>query len=199
MTAIQIEPLLPEKHLEAAQVLARAFMTNPLHVAAFGASPLAKNEAFFRIGLSVMRGSKFAAVSDGRIVGIVHWVDSPACQFTGIEKLRMTPAMIFGFGLLSALSVGSWLSAWSKHDPAEPHSHFGPIGVDPKSQGQHIGHQLMQRYCEHLDQTRKPGYLETDHPENVAFYQRYGFETIREAPVLAVPNYFMRRKHKTSA
>jgi hypothetical protein len=59
--------------LEAAQVLAHAFVTNPLHVAAFGAGALTRNEAFFRIGLSVMRGGKFVAVSNARILGVPNF------------------------------------------------------------------------------------------------------------------------------
>jgi predicted N-acetyltransferase YhbS len=199
MDDVQIEPLRPEKHSEAVDVLSRAFATNPINMAAFGAEVSVKNAAFFRIGLSVMRGQKFVATGNGRILGLIHWVDSPACQFSGMEKLRMTPAMISKFGLRSALRVGSWLSAWEQRDPAEPHSHLGPIGVDPEAQGRGIGRRLMEHYCEHLDQTHKLGYLETDRLGNVAFYRRFGFETVQEAPVLGVPNYFMRRPVKKSA
>jgi predicted N-acetyltransferase YhbS len=193
MANIQIEPLRPEMLSEAANVLASAFVTNPLHVAAFGAGALAKSEAFFRTGLTVMKGVKLVAVSNSRILGVIHWVESPACQISGVEKLRMTPAMIAGFGLPAALRVGSWLSIWSRHDLAEPHSHLGPIGVAPEAQGRRIGYQLMERYCHQLDGTRRPGYLETDRPENVAFYRRCGFETTQQVSVLGVPNYFMYR------
>ncbi len=92
---------------------------------------LSRNEAFFRTGLAAMKGPKVVALEGSRIVGLLHSVDSPDCQFSGPEKLRMTPAMIGGFGLRSALRVSSWLSAWSKHDPSGPHSHLGPIGVEP--------------------------------------------------------------------
>jgi ribosomal protein S18 acetylase RimI-like enzyme len=197
MSDIQIVSLQAEMVSAAALMLADAFVTNPLHVAAFGAGALAKNQAFFRIGLSVMKGPKLVAISDSRIAGAIHWVDSPACQFSGFEKLRMTPAMIRWFGLHSAMRVGSWLSGWSKHDLPEPHSHLGPIGVAPEEQGRRIGHQLMERYCEQLDSSGRPGYLETDRPENVAFYQRFGFNTIEQFAVLGVQNYFMTRPVKS--
>ena len=79
----------------------------------------------------------------------------------------MTPAMMAGFGLRSSLRVGSWLSAWSKHDPSEPHAHLGPIGVDPDALGRHIGRHLMEQYCAELDRIGEAGYLETDRSENV--------------------------------
>ena len=57
----------------------------------------------------------------------------------------------------------------------------------------------MQRYCETLERTGACGYLETDRPENVSFYRRFGFEIIEEVPVLGVLNYFMWRKRKLTA
>ena len=199
MQAIRIEPFRPEMTAEASQVLARAYMTNPLHVAAFGPARLAKNEAFFRKGLAVMKGPKLVALQGPRILGLIHWVHSPDCQFSGLEKLRLTPAMISGFGLRSALRVGTWLSAWSKHDPRESHSHLGPICVDPTAQGRRIGQHLMKLYCEELDRTRHAGYLETDRSENVSFYGRFGFETIGEVSVLGVRNYLMWREKRAAA
>jgi hypothetical protein len=70
-----------------ARVLARAFVGNPLNIAAFGQSALDANEAFFRSGLEVMKGTKLVAVEQTRIVGVVHWADSPGCRFSGVEKL----------------------------------------------------------------------------------------------------------------
>jgi len=55
----------------------------------------------------------------------------------------------------------------------------------------------MERYCEEVDRTGEGGYLETDRPENVNFYRRFGFETLEEALVLGVRNYFMWRKARS--
>jgi ribosomal protein S18 acetylase RimI-like enzyme len=194
MSETRIEPLTAAQREAAASMLARAFVTNPLHVAAFGPDRLAANEAFFRTGLAKMKGSKLVATDGTRILGVIHWVSSPDCQFSPVEKLATMPAMIGGLGLRAALRLTSWLSAWARHDPAEPHAHLGPIGVDPHAQGRHIGHQLMQRYCDEIDGAGQLGFLETDRPENVQFYQRFGFELVATAPVLGTPNYFMSRK-----
>ena len=56
----------------------------------------------------------------------------------------------------------------------------------------------MDRNCQQLDQTGRPGYLETDRPENVAFYRRFGFETTQQTSILGVPNFFMRRPTKVT-
>ena len=197
MPDIRIEPLSPKQVAEASRVLARAFVTNPLHVAAFGAGALARNEAFFLNGLAVMKGPKLVALEGSRVLGVLHWVHSPECQIAGLEKIRLVPAMLRSFGVRGATRVGSWLSAWAKHDPKEPHSHLGPIGVEPAAQGRHIGQRLMERYCEDADRIGAMGYLETDRPENVEFYRRFGFGVTDEAPVLGVPNFFMQRAAST--
>jgi ribosomal protein S18 acetylase RimI-like enzyme len=194
MSQITIEVLMPDRESEAAHVLARAFVTNPLHISVFGPHNLASNEVFFKVGLRAMKGPKFAALDGRRIVGVVHWVHSPKCQFASSEKVKTLPTMVKGFGLRSTLKVVRWLSAWSKHDPAERHCHLGPIGVLPEAQGRGIGRQLMEQYCTEVDRTGDVGYLETDRPENVAFYGKSGFEISRTASIEGVLNYFMRRE-----
>jgi GNAT superfamily N-acetyltransferase len=87
-----------------------------------------------------------------------------------------------------------WVAAWSMRDPSEPHVHLGPIGVQPALQGHGIGSQMLAVYCEQLDLDGDAGYLETDKPENVRLYERFGFEVRCEAYVLGVPNWFMWRK-----
>lgn len=190
---IAFVPFRNEMLADVSAMLARAFLTNPLHVAAFGRDQRSKNEAFFRIGLTVMKGAKHVAVDGGRVVGFIHWVQAPECQFSPAEKAGMLPAMLRGLGLRSSWRASRWLTAWSTHDPGEQHQHLGPIGVDPDAQGRRVGRVLMERYCRDLDTRARTGYLETDRPENVAFYRRFGFEIVAEAPVLGVPNFFMRR------
>ena len=75
----------------------------------------------------------------------------------------------------------------------DDHVHLGPVAVDSHLQGQGIGSQMMREHCRRLDALRELGYLETDKPENVRFYERFGFEVIEEAPVIGVSNWFMRR------
>ena len=66
MSEVRIEYLNRDMTAEAARMLARAFVTNPLHIAAFGANELARNEAFFRAGLTAMKGPKRVAVDGSR-------------------------------------------------------------------------------------------------------------------------------------
>ena len=193
MAEIRIEPLRPDQVADTSRMLARAFATNPLHAAAFGPAAVTKNEAFFKGALATFKGTKLVARDWVQIAGFIHWVRAPACQLSEFEKITIMPTLVSGVGLGSAIKLGGWLSAWSKHDPAGAHVHLGPIGVSPDAQGTGVGRRLMEQYCAELDRTGEAGYLETDRPENVGFYRRFGFDTIEEVPVLGVPNYFMRR------
>jgi len=52
----------------------------------------------------------------------------------------------------------------------------------------------MAAFCARMDQVHSVSYLETDKPENVGFYQKFGFRVIGDGNVLGVPNWFMSRR-----
>ena len=109
-----------------------------------------------------------------------------------VAQLRMLPA-IAGLGPRTAARMAAWLRVWSARDLKEPHAHLGPLAVDRHLQGQGIGSVLLAEHCRQLDQRGEVGYLETDKPENVRFYEKQGYRVIGEAPALGVPSWFMRR------
>jgi ribosomal protein S18 acetylase RimI-like enzyme len=191
--ASTIRPLERDQNDEAIRMLARAFVTSPLHVATFGPGEVDRNATFFRIVLRLMKGPKLVAVEGAQIIGLIHWADLPDCRVSGPEKLRILPEILFRFGFGTTGKLLSWLSTWGAHDPGEPHCHLGPIAVMPELQGHGIGRQLMEQYCEKIDRSRTVGYLETDKTANVRFYERFGFETVTTANIHGVTNHFMRR------
>jgi len=175
-------------------VLARTFSKNPLHVAAFGTDAVVKrNRVFFHVGLSLFCGRRLVVIGGSKILGFMHWVDSPGCNFSVGQRLSLVPAMLRGFGIKSSLRVGSWLSTWAKNDHTCLHWHFGPIGVDRENQGKGVGRLLMEIFCSALDENAALGFLETDKQENVGFYKRFGFEVVKEVQVIGTTTYFMAR------
>jgi ribosomal protein S18 acetylase RimI-like enzyme len=52
----------------------------------------------------------------------------------------------------------------------------------------------MQRYIEHLDREGAAGYLETDRPNNVKFYKKFGFRVEREENIIGAPTWSMWRR-----
>ena len=191
---VAITRLSARRTQEAGRVLGAAFASSPLERAVRGTMDERQRRGLVVAYTATCRlpGQVRIALSEQRLVGVIRWAESPRCQLRLREKLAMAPTAISAFGrnLPKALS---WVAAWSKRDPAEPHVHLGPIGVTPELQGLGIGSQMLSVYCEELDLAGSPGYLETDKPENVRLYERFGFEVRDVAELFGVPNWFMWR------
>lgn len=98
-----------------------------------------------------------------------------------------------------AMKVSRWLATWGERDPAAPHSHLGPVAVEPPLRGHGVGSQLMGEYCRRLDSAGEASYLETDKRANVPFYERHGYVLVGEGEVIGVPNWFMSRHPRHAA
>ncbi len=63
-----------------------------------------------------------------------------------------------------------------KKHPSEPHMYLALLGVDPSAQGNGIGRLLLQPRLDYCDENGLPVYLETQKPDNLPFYERFGFK-----------------------
>jgi ribosomal protein S18 acetylase RimI-like enzyme len=190
---------LTERDLPAAVgVVARGMRDNPLHVAALGTDPVLRGQRLtrlFTVALPMIfsKGVVLGAFDDDALAGVAGMIAPGHCQPSVTEKLAVMPRLMPAVGGGVLARVARWMNAWTEHDLPEPHWHLGPVAVDAHLQGNGIGTLLMTEYCARLDRVHATGYLETDKPSNVAFYERFGFETIGSAPVLETANWFMRR------
>ena len=132
------------------------------------------------------------------LVGLTGIAPAGTCQPTVSQRLRFVPGIV-RLGPRAATRLAAWLKTWAMHDPDEPHSHLGPLAVNAHLQGRGIGTRILGEYCRRLDANREVSYLETDKPENVRLYERHGFVVTGEAPVIGVPNWFMRRGNAGAA
>jgi len=197
-----VRELRPEDLVEAIAIIARGMRDNPLHVSALGYDTRTRAhrlERMFALALPMIfkKGVLLGAFDGARMVGVAGMVPPGRCQPTFIENLTLLPRMIPAIGFSASTRAGRWLTTWGKHDLAEPHWHLGPVAVDAPLQGRGIGTALMEEYCARLDHLGAVGYLETDKAKNVTFYEKFGFQTVAEAPVLETPNWFMRRARRT--
>jgi GNAT superfamily N-acetyltransferase len=194
--SIEVRDLRVDEVGAAVGVLARGMRDNPLHVAAYGEDPERRLRCHARLMAGLFRHfhaqQPIAVLEDGALLGVTGVAPPGTCQPTARQRLRLLPTML-ALGPRTAARVGSWTSAWAAHDPDEPHVHLGPLAVDAHLQGRGIGSLIMEEHCRRLDAAGDLGYLETDKPENVPFYDRFGFEVISEDDVIGVRNWFMRR------
>lgn len=183
-------------HRTAVGVLARGMRDNPLHFAAFGDDPERRRRSLERMFTTLLRVSSaqtpIGAYDGDVLVGLTGIAPAGTCQPTLLQRLRFAPGMV-RLGPRAATRLAVWLKTWAMHDPDEPHSHLGPLAVDAHLQGRGVGTRILGEYCRRLDADHEVGYLETDKPENVRLYERHGFVVTDEAPVIGVPNWFLRR------
>jgi predicted N-acetyltransferase YhbS len=191
-----VERLQPGDLSETTTVLSHAFLTQPNIIAIWqkqDESTRRDIETVFRIAkLDRPFATALVAKQNGRIVGALNMTEWPHCHLSFRDNLRLTPLMIRRpVGLV--LRSMQLQSAFGKHDPQKQHWHLGPVGVLPQLQGQAIGSRMLEKCCGILDGKKDAAYLETDRPQNVPFYERFGFAVVGEEEILGVLNWFMWR------
>lgn len=198
--ATEIRTIVLSETPLAAEALGRGMRDNPLHEAAFGADPDRRVQgltgvfrAFLRMEVS-KKGLVLGAFREGTLVGVCGMIKPGSCQLSVPEKLALLPRLLWICGSGGTGKLLAQFGNWSKHDPATPHWHLGPVGVVPELQGKGIGSLLLGEFCRMVDEERSAAWLETDKEINVSFYRKHGFEVMSEDRVNGVPNWFMERK-----
>jgi ribosomal protein S18 acetylase RimI-like enzyme len=187
-------PLPEGARAEAAILLARAFHTDPFFIHLFPNESLrpamlrAVMQAFLRV-LS-LRGSTYC-VSGAGLQGVIG-IQRPG-EHAGIVQMaqayapalariaRLIPAVQEPLDQLRRIAKGlSVLGEMEKHHPREPHFYVLVLGVDPPAQRGGIGRRLLGEVLAEADSERRIAHLETSRPENIGYYQKFGFDVVAE-------------------
>jgi ribosomal protein S18 acetylase RimI-like enzyme len=196
--ALEIGALGPADAGAALDLLSRGMRDNPLHVAVFGEEVELRRRRIRRVfagafdAMGWQANMLAARDAEGTIVGLCGALPPGRCQMDLGQQLRVMPRMFANGPRVTARAV-RWLGIWGKRDPEERHWHLGPVAVDAHLHGRGVGSKLMEVFRAQMDAVGEAAYLETDKPENVRFYERFGFEVVGEEEVLGVPNWFMIR------
>jgi ribosomal protein S18 acetylase RimI-like enzyme len=121
---------------------------------------------------------------EGRAVAV--WLPSsePTAASSLWQQVAQLPRLFSICGLsrvTRALRAAEALDV--NHPKVPPHHYLALLGCHPSVQGQGLASSLMRERLKGLDATGTPAYLETANPANIALYQRYGFEVLRETEV----------------
>ena len=174
---------------EAARVLGEAMLKVPLHIAVFqghGEKEREVIEEMFYELLSDLPGITFLAQINRQIVGVMRM---NTCNGSQVNNEHAKTGDINDLDWRKSY----WQNEWARHDPTDQHWHLGPVGVLPSYQGKGIGTKLLSRFCQEVDACLSPAYLETDSDKNVRFYERFGFEVVKETEIFDVKNRYMWR------
>ncbi|WP_309102796.1 GNAT family N-acetyltransferase [Microbacterium sp.] len=180
---------------ETAALLGSGMADNPVHVGVYGGDDEHRERCHARMTRTLLTVKPLTIEGvrqGGSLVGVAAVASPGACQPSPPARMRLMAAAA-SLGPRAALRLRAWERAWGRNDPAEPHFHLGPVAVERRLRARGIGTLLLARHASRLDAVGAVGYLETDRPEAIGFYQRFGYAVVGEADVLGVPTWFMRR------
>jgi len=196
--------LLAAEREPAVQLLARAFRDNPLNLAVIGSDDPARR---LRVNAHGLRSLLPTAHAHGRVRALrvggelaAVLIAAPPDAFplpapSLVRRLRTS----FGQGLHVARRWAAVFEALAPLHPPEPHWYLSTLGVDPGQQRRGLGRALLAAWLAEVDRDATCAYLETDRPENVAFYEHAGFATLGETRIFSVPVWRMRRPAPSGA
>jgi len=119
------------------------------------------------------------AVSETGVGAAALWDPPGRWQQSAREQLAMLPAVLRAFrGRLAAGRVVTDLM--KENHPEEPHWYLAVLGSDPSVRGGGFGYALMRSRLQRCDADCAPAYLESSNPDNIGFYERFGFRVTGE-------------------
>ncbi|WP_293310894.1 GNAT family N-acetyltransferase [Mycolicibacterium sp.] len=124
-------------------------------------------------------GGVEVAESESGVGAAALWDPPGRWAVSSREQLAMLPAVIRAFR--GRLGEGRALTEQMKAvHPEEPHWYLGIIGSDPEARGGGFGHALMRSRLDRCDAEGAPAYLESSNRDNIAYYNRFGFDVTGE-------------------
>ncbi|GLZ45934.1 GCN5-like N-acetyltransferase [Actinomycetospora sp. NBRC 106375] len=171
-------------------VLARAFQDDPVYRFAIP-DPRRRAQVLpglMRTMVTVMHagmGPTEVVDVDGHVVGAAAWDDPGAVEPGPWRSARALPGLVRAVG--SRLTAFGELGAALEHArPTTPHRYLFHLGTDPGWWGHGVGTALLRPALAGADARGETVYLET-RPENVGYYERFGFAVAGEIPSSPVP------------
>jgi GNAT superfamily N-acetyltransferase len=137
-------------------------------------------ELYRRAWKATWESHRGEVLTTDRGTGVAVWHAPGAWKTPARDGLRVLWASLVTFGPRSTARIAKILGALEKHHPSEEHWYLDLLATDPAHQRRGIGAALLGPTLEQCDRDGLPAYLETQKPENVAFYRRHGFEVRQE-------------------
>jgi GNAT superfamily N-acetyltransferase len=171
-----VRAVTPADVAVVSHVLARAFRDDPTHRWFF---PSERTWRLFshRSFAALMRQNLehgTVLTTRGREGGAI-WAAPDAPEPGAVRQLLFALRFLPLFGRRIPLVVRG-LRAIESAQPREPHWYLGVLGSDPPHQGKGVGNALIEPVLRRVDADRTAAWLEASRPENVPYYQRFGFD-----------------------
>ncbi len=167
----------PDDVAPMAGALARAFHDDPVMTWLLGERDDARLRRLRRFMRSESRRHRrhggTVLTADGHPGGAL-WDPPGQWRMSWVDIVRAAPVMISGVGPRIPRALGG-LSQMEKAHPREPHWYLAILGTDPPHQGKGVGAALLAPVLTRCDAEGTGAYLESSKPDNVPYYERFGF------------------------
>jgi GNAT superfamily N-acetyltransferase len=200
---MKILSITQQDYHQAAQLLSRAFVDDPVSVAIYRNFPATKRihalEVDFsaELRLCLRRGYPIQANENGRMVAVAV-IYPPGCYpFPLLDQWMLLVKSILGNGWYDVRAWMKWLDEVDRQHPKITHYYLEYIGVTPQDQGKGYGTGILKYLSTQADARRMGCYLENANPRNLPFYQQAGFQVIAERQIIGLPTWFMWRPSNT--
>src|SRR5687768_1359258 len=174
---------------EAAQVLAQAFVDDPLvsfmlPVKATRVKTLVK---FFHVyGEIIIKNKRGYGVGEP-LQGVAYWKfpeqDSLSISVKSLGKFLPLLFTMYPIGYFRARAVLNQLDAMHGKYANEPHFYLDNLGVLPSARGKGLSSKLIRPFLEMADSQKVIAYTDTVTPANVPLYEHFGFECVQESHI----------------
>jgi len=131
---------------------------------------------------------------DSVIRGAALWAPPESNPEGRLVSLRNWPhwGLLLGRGRVAAfLRI---FAEWKLAAPQEPHLYLAALGVDPAFAGYGVASTLLTDGLDRADAQGLPVFTQTLDAESIGFYERFGFQVLREVEHLeGITSYFLLR------
>jgi ribosomal protein S18 acetylase RimI-like enzyme len=195
----EIHPITRQSLHQAAQLLARAFVDDPVTLAVynnFSAERLTKAlEVDFSGDLveCVRRGCPVQVNDGSNILGAAVVYPPGSYPLPVWSQWILLLKSVWGNGFYNVSGWMQWLYEVDKLHPSEPHYYLEYIGVEPEYQRKGVGSTILHHLGEMADKAHVGCYLENANPINTAYYQHFGFQVTHHKEIIGIPTWFMWR------
>jgi ribosomal protein S18 acetylase RimI-like enzyme len=179
---VEIVRLRADQVAEASDMLARAFQDDP---AWEWVLPSARRRAallpwLFRVNFDVTEAE--AWTTEGELLGCARWVapGPPQIRVAPMLKALVATPLRVREATQRFFAYGRAVEAMRVSTAPGPHWYLAGIGVEAASRRCGIGTALLEPGLAHSVRDRVPCSLLTNNEDNVAFYEKRGFEVVRE-------------------
>jgi GNAT superfamily N-acetyltransferase len=205
----RVSILFPHQYDDAAQVLGRAFVDDPLIKAIIppGEAPerVRRMSGLFRVILAGHRHDGqpvLGVMNEGRVAAaaVVEHLSQPiGALATVLQGLTQLPAMLQATGFSGLLRAVNVLDTLTRNRPPQPHLYLNILGVEPSLQRKHFGVAILDFLREQatLRNDLAGVYLETATEANVAYYSHVGYRVLGEIYPLGVRMWRMMQDRAT--